>query len=55
MAAGKTVTLNVADPAKVAILNGGERTLGCGPQKPSPRVKIEAGASGEVLSVEFLP
>ncbi|MFN7921251.1 MAG: hypothetical protein U0Q16_14215 [Bryobacteraceae bacterium] len=43
----------VADPSKVAILGSGELTFGCGPQRPVRKVKVEAGAKGELLTVEF--
>lgn len=51
--AGKLKTFTVPDPSKVAILGAAEVTLGCGPQKPPRKVKIEAGAAGEILTVEF--
>jgi hypothetical protein len=62
--AGKVVQLLVRDPSKVVFTgSGGDLTLGCGPQKPARRLKIEyvpkpdakLGASGEVALVEFLP
>jgi len=51
--AGGVKSLTVPDPKKVAILGAAEVTLGCGPQRPPRKVKIEAGAAGEVLTVEF--
>jgi tetratricopeptide (TPR) repeat protein len=61
-AAGKAVTLEIADPGKVVVLGAGgqQAQLSCGVQKPARRVKVEytaaaAGKAGEVVSVEFLP
>jgi len=58
---GKPVVFVIADPAKVVVFAGGGQTttqLGCGPQKPARRVKIEyvakpGGGPGEVATVEF--
>jgi len=38
---GKTVQLLIRDPSQVVIEGGGERTLGCGPQKPPRKLSIE--------------
>lgn len=60
-AAGKTVTMVVADAGRVVVLGAGQQQvqLSCGPQKPARRVKVEytvrAGGAAEVVSVEFLP
>ncbi len=60
-AAGKAVTMAVADAGKVVVLGAGQQQvqLSCGVQKPPRRVKVEytakAGGAAEVLSVEFLP
>jgi tetratricopeptide (TPR) repeat protein len=60
-AAGKPLALLIAEPGKVALIGLKEATLGCGPQKPPKRVKVEyapkpdpkLGTAGEVLIVEF--
>ncbi|MEZ5400262.1 MAG: hypothetical protein R2729_11385 [Bryobacteraceae bacterium] len=52
--AGKARVFRVPDPSMLAIVGGGEVGLGCGPQNPARRVKVEALKSGEVLTVEFL-
>jgi len=57
---GKTLRLLIRDPAQVAIIGGGVKTLGCGPQKPR-RVRVEyypkpdsrLATAGEVATVEF--
>ena len=38
---GKTVQLLIRDASQVVIEGGGERTLGCGPQKPPRRLSVE--------------
>jgi len=56
----KTTKLLVTDPGKIAIIGGGEHTLGCGAQKPR-RVSIEyfpksnsrLATAGEVATIEF--
>ncbi|GIU73457.1 MAG: hypothetical protein KatS3mg004_0544 [Bryobacteraceae bacterium] len=59
--AGKAVTMVISDPGKVVVFGAGQQQvqLGCGPQKPARRVKIEyvarPGGPGEVASLEFLP
>jgi hypothetical protein len=58
---GSALRLLVVDPTKVVITGGGERALGCGPQRPARTVVIEyvvksnakLGTSGEVGSIEF--
>jgi hypothetical protein len=53
--------LIVADPAKIVIRGGGERSLGCGAQKPprslnveyNPKADKKLGTAGEVESIEF--
>jgi tetratricopeptide (TPR) repeat protein len=47
---GKRLTLRV-DSAKI-VVTGGEKTLGCGIQKPASHVSVEY-AKGEVKTVEF--
>jgi tetratricopeptide (TPR) repeat protein len=59
---GKPVQLLISDPGKIVLMGEGEMTLGCGPQKPVRRVKIEyapkpnakLATAGEVAIVEFL-
>lgn len=56
---GKVVRLLVADPAAIAVVGGGERSLGCGPQQrriaveyfPKPDPKL--GTAGEAATLEF--
>jgi hypothetical protein len=56
------VRLLIPDPAKVMIMGGGEARLGCGPQRPPKRVKVEyipradkaAGTAGDAAVVEFV-
>lgn len=58
------VKLAVPDPSKIALVTTGPntRSLGCGVQKPAPKVKVQyigkvdsrQGTSGEALTVEFL-
>jgi hypothetical protein len=58
---GSALRLLVVDPAKVAIVGGGERALGCGPQRPPRSVTIDyisktnakLGTAGEVSTIEF--
>ncbi|HYL73305.1 MAG TPA: hypothetical protein VEU96_03825 [Bryobacteraceae bacterium] len=58
---GKTVQLLVRDPTQIAIVGGGEKSLGCGVQKPARKVLVQFLAkpdaklktSGEVTSIEF--
>jgi len=38
---GKTVQLLIRNPSQVVIEGGGERTLGCGPQKPPRKLSVE--------------
>lgn len=57
---GAAIKLLVTDPGKITVVNGNERSLGCGAQKPR-RVTIEywaksntrLGTSGEVATIEF--
>ncbi len=58
---GKTVQLLVGDPSKIVIAGGGEKALGCGPQKsprkvsvqykPKPNAKLRT--VGEATTIEF--
>jgi len=58
---GKAVQLLVRDPSQIAITGGGEKALGCGPQKPLRKVSVQYLAkpdaklhtSGEVTVIEF--
>lgn len=56
----KTVRLLVTNPGKIAIEGGGERMLGCGPQKPRrvsieyfPKTNSRLATAGEVATIEF--
>ena len=57
---GKAVQLLVGDPSEV-VLEGGQRGLSCGPQKPVHRVVVQYTAkpdsklqtAGEVTLIEF--
>lgn len=58
---GKTVRYLVRKPSEIVIMGGGERALGCGPQRPPQRVRVEYQAApnatahaGEVVLIEFL-
>jgi hypothetical protein len=58
---GEMIQLIVVDPAKISIRGDGERSLGCGAQKPprslnveyNPKVDKKLGTAGEVESIEF--
>ncbi len=57
---GKPVRLVVREPAKIAIIGGGEQTLGCGRQKPRaviveyfPKPDAKLGTAGDVATIEF--
>jgi hypothetical protein len=57
---GQTIRLLVSDPSSLAILGGGDRTLGCGPQKPRPvsveyfpKANSKLATAGEVATIEF--
>jgi hypothetical protein len=58
---GKLIPLVIRDPTKVVILGGGERSFGCGPQKPARRVSVEyhpqpdakLGTIGEIALIEL--
>ncbi len=58
---GGEIRLAITDPGQIAILGGGEKALGCGPQKPPPNVTVEyfiqdnpkGKTSGEVVAVDF--
>ena len=58
---GKTVQLLIRDPAQVGISGGGEKSLGCGVQKPARHVVVQFLAkpdaklktTGEVTMIEF--
>ena len=60
---GKLLQLLIADPTKVAILNGKEQTLGCGAQNPARKITVEyqpaqdakTATAGTVLTIEFRP
>jgi hypothetical protein len=57
----KPVRLLVPDAGKIAILGGGEKTFGCGPQKPPRNIVVEyftkpdakLGTAGEAAVIEF--
>jgi hypothetical protein len=56
----KTMRLLVKDPGKVAIMGGGNQTLGCGVQKPRrvvveyfPKTDAPTGTAGEVATIQF--
>jgi tetratricopeptide (TPR) repeat protein len=56
----KTVRLLIPDPAKIAIAGGGEKTLGCGAQKPRhvsveyfPKPNSRLATAGEVATIQF--
>lgn len=58
---GKTVQLLIRDPSQISITGGGEKSLGCGVQKPARHVVVQyVGKSdaklrttGEVTNIEF--
>jgi hypothetical protein len=58
---GKTVQLLIREPAKIALVNGGEKALACGAQQQprnvdvgyTPKLDKRLGTVGEVVSVEF--
>lgn len=60
-AEAKPLQLLVPDPAQIVIMGGGEKTFGCGPQKPPRNVTVEyvpkpnakLGTAGEAQVVEF--
>lgn len=52
-AEGKLAQLTIVKPNEIAILGGGEQTLGCGIQKPPRRIRVEFNEKQEVLTVEF--
>jgi hypothetical protein len=60
---GKLSQLLVVDPQKIVIMGGGEQSLGCGPQKPPKRLKVDyapksnpkLGTIGEAGFIEFTP
>jgi tetratricopeptide (TPR) repeat protein len=57
----KPLQLLIVDPAQIVVMGGGEKTFGCGPQKPPRNVKVEyvpkpnakLGTAGEAQVVEF--
>jgi tetratricopeptide (TPR) repeat protein len=56
----KTVKLLITDAAQIALIGGGELTLGCGAQKPRrvsieyfPKPNAKLGTAGEVATIEF--
>jgi hypothetical protein len=57
----RPVRLLIRDPGKVVIQGGGDRTLGCGPQRPPRRVTVEyftkpdakLGTAGEAAVIDF--
>jgi hypothetical protein len=57
----KPVRLLVPDAGKIVILGGGEKTFGCGPQKPPRNIVVEyftkpdakLGTAGEAAVIEF--
>jgi tetratricopeptide (TPR) repeat protein len=60
-AEAKPLQLLVADPAQIVIMGGGEKTFGCGPQKPPrpviveyvPKPNAKLGTAGDAQVVEF--
>ncbi len=58
---GPTVRLRIPEPSRVALMGGGDTTLGCGPQKPPRRIRAEyvpgqdpkANVAGEATLIEF--
>ena len=58
---GKNTVVMVQDPAKVVMSGGGEKSFGCGLQKParnvtveySPRSDVKAGIAGDAVMIEF--
>ena len=58
---GKQVQLLVPDPSQIVLEGGGEKTLGCGPQRPPRKVLVQYNArvdaklrtAGDVVSIEF--
>lgn len=60
-AEGKTIRLLVRDPNQIAVVGTGEKSFGCGPQKPARNVRIEyfakpdakLGVDGEAAVLEF--
>jgi tetratricopeptide (TPR) repeat protein len=57
---GKLLRLLIPDPARIAILGGGEQALGCGPQRPRrvtveyfPKNNAKLGTAGEVATLQF--
>jgi hypothetical protein len=58
---GKTLQLLVRDPSQLVVAGGGEKTFGCGSQKPPQKVLVEYIAkpdakqrvAGEAMSIEF--
>jgi hypothetical protein len=48
----KTKQVTVRDPSKVAIRGGGEKSLGCGVQRPARPLTIESLAN-EVTVIDF--
>jgi hypothetical protein len=56
----KVSKLLLTDPGKVAIIGGGEQTLGCGPQKTRrvtieyfPKADSRLATAGEIATIEF--
>ena len=57
----KPVRLLIPDPGKMVIIGGGEKTFGCGPQKPPRNIVVEyftkpdakLGTAGEAAVIEF--
>ena len=57
---GKLLKLLAPNPGQITILNGGERALGCGAQKPRrvaveyfPKRNPKLATAGEVATLEF--
>lgn len=51
---GQTVTLLVRDPSKIVLINGGDKALACGPQKPPRNVTVGYDPkTRQVVNIEF--
>jgi len=58
---GKAMRLLVRDPNQIAVVGAGEKSFGCGPQKPARKIRVEyfakpdakLGTAGEVAVLEF--
>jgi tetratricopeptide (TPR) repeat protein len=60
-ATGKPLRLLIREPSGVVVLGGGDRTLSCGPQRSSRKIRVEyvvqadsrLGTAGEALLIEL--